>query len=103
MIPSERIETPFASTVFEKKSFKELDEKACRGKENIDKRVEQRKNFEAEKELGDREIQSQFEKEEEEKQRRETLMQVDTRARNREDYRRRIGKFFVKIREKTYA
>ena len=67
VIPSERLETHFASTDFEKESFKKFDEKICRGKENIGKRVEQRKNFEAEKELGDREIQSKVEKEEKEK------------------------------------
>ena len=85
VIPSERIETHFTSTVFEKESFKKFDEEACRGKENIGKRVEQRKNFEAEKELGVRERQSQVEMEEEKKQSGDTLMQVNTRARDRED------------------
>ena len=68
VIPSEWLETNIVSTEFEKESFRSFDEELCRGKEDIGDVVEQCKNFNAEKELGDRNLHSQVEKEEEERQ-----------------------------------
>ena len=39
VIPSEWLETNFASTEFEKESFENFDEEACRGEENVCNRV----------------------------------------------------------------
>ena len=53
--------------------------------------------------LGDRELPSRVEKEEEERQRRETLTQVDIETRNREDYRRKVRENFCqKWRKLSY-
>ena len=72
MLPSEWLETNVASTDFKKESTESFDEEARRGYE-----VEECKYFDEEKEFGDRELQSQNTKKNEEKQRRETLMLVD--------------------------
>ena len=71
VIPSEWIETNVASTDFKKESIESFDEEARRGNE-----VEERKNFDEEKEFGDRELQAQVEKEEEEKQRRKRQLHI---------------------------
>ena len=58
-------------------SFKNFNHEACRGKQNVCIRGEQCKKFDEGKELGDRELQARVEKKDEERQRRETLTQVE--------------------------
>ena len=64
MIPGEWLETIIASTKLKKESFRSLYEEVCQGEENVCNRVERLKKFDEEKELGHRELPSQFEKEE---------------------------------------
>ena len=53
------------------------------------------------KELGDRELESHVEKEGDERQRCETLTQVDTKSREQRDYMRRAGAILVKVGESS--
>ena len=100
VIPSEWLETNIPSTEI-KESIKSFVDEACRGKENVCNRVEQNKKFCEEKKLGDSGLQSRRDKEEEERQRREKMIQIDMESKKQRRLQEESRKKFSSKLEKV--
>ena len=101
VIPTEWLEKNIASTEIEKESFKRFGEEACRGKGNVCNRVEQCKKFDEQNELRDKELKTEIKKEEDDRQRRETLTHADTECKEKRRLQEETRERFTSKLEKV--